>query len=49
VLSIVAAAHSLVGRAMRGTLHDPDEATILTEHVIDAALAGDEYEPLPHF
>ncbi|HXJ84410.1 MAG TPA: Ldh family oxidoreductase, partial [Candidatus Methylomirabilis sp.] len=43
----VAAAHALSERAMRGIGYEPEEARILADHVIDAALCGYEYSGLP--
>jgi LDH2 family malate/lactate/ureidoglycolate dehydrogenase len=43
----VAEARELSERAMRGIGYDPDEARILADHVIDAALCGYEYSGLP--
>jgi LDH2 family malate/lactate/ureidoglycolate dehydrogenase len=43
----VAEARSLGECAMRGIGYEPDEARILTDHVIDAALCGYEYSGLP--
>jgi LDH2 family malate/lactate/ureidoglycolate dehydrogenase len=43
----VAAARALGERAMRGIGYDAEEARILTDHVIDAALCGYEYSGLP--
>ena len=43
----VAEARALGERAMRGVGYEPDEARILTDHVIDAALCGYEYSGLP--
>src|SRR4030095_16656173 len=40
-------ARSLSERAMQGIGYDPDEARILADHVIDAALCGYEYSGLP--
>ncbi|HEY3100414.1 MAG TPA: Ldh family oxidoreductase [Methylomirabilota bacterium] len=42
-----AEAHALGERAMRGIGYDRDEARILADHVIDAALCGYEYSGLP--
>ena len=39
----VAEARALSERAMRGIGHEPEEARILADHVIDAALCGYEY------
>ncbi len=39
-------ARSLGERAMRGVGYDPEEARIVTDHVIDAALCGYEYSGL---
>jgi LDH2 family malate/lactate/ureidoglycolate dehydrogenase len=39
-------ARSLGERAMRGIGYDPEEARIVTDHVIDAALCGYEYSGL---
>src|SRR5262249_51672692 len=39
-------ARALAERAMRGIGYDPDEARILADHVIDAALCGYEYSGL---
>ena len=43
----VAEARALGERAMRGIGYEPEEARILTDHVIDAALCGYEYSGLP--
>lgn len=43
----VAAARALGEAAMRGVGYDADEAHILTDHVLDAALCGYEYSGLP--
>jgi LDH2 family malate/lactate/ureidoglycolate dehydrogenase len=43
----VADARALGERAMRGIGYDAEEARILTDHVIDAALCGYEYSGLP--
>ena len=43
----VAEARALGERAMRGVGYEHDEARILTDHVIDAALCGYEYSGLP--
>ena len=43
----VADARALSERAMRGIGYDPEEARILADHVIDAALCGYEYSGLP--
>jgi LDH2 family malate/lactate/ureidoglycolate dehydrogenase len=43
----VAEARALAERAMRGAGCDPEEARILADHVIDAALCGYEYSGLP--
>ena len=43
----VAEARALSERAMRGIGYDPEEARILADHVIDAALCGYEYSGLP--
>jgi LDH2 family malate/lactate/ureidoglycolate dehydrogenase len=43
----VADARALGERAMRGIGYDAEEAHILTDHVIDAALCGYEYSGLP--
>jgi LDH2 family malate/lactate/ureidoglycolate dehydrogenase len=43
----VADARVLGERAMRGIGYDAEEARILTDHVIDAALCGYEYSGLP--
>ena len=43
----VAEARELGERAMRGIGYEPDEARILTDHVLDAALCGYEYSGLP--
>ena len=40
-------ARALGERAMRGIGYDADEARILTDHVLDAALSGYEYSGLP--
>jgi L-2-hydroxycarboxylate dehydrogenase (NAD+) len=42
----VAEARALAERAMRGVGYDQDEARILADHVIDAALCGYEYSGL---
>jgi LDH2 family malate/lactate/ureidoglycolate dehydrogenase len=42
----VAEARALAERAMRGIGYDPEEARILADHVIDAALCGYEYSGL---
>jgi LDH2 family malate/lactate/ureidoglycolate dehydrogenase len=42
----VAEARALAERAMRGVGYDPEEARILADHVIDAALCGYEYSGL---
>jgi LDH2 family malate/lactate/ureidoglycolate dehydrogenase len=42
-----AEARTLSERAMRGIGYDPEEARILADHVIDAALCGYEYSGLP--
>lgn len=42
----VAQARALGEAAMRGAGYDPDEARILTDHVLDAALCGYEYSGL---
>src|SRR5260370_494739 len=39
-------ARSIGERAMRGIGYDPEEARIVTDHVIDAALCGYEYSGL---
>src|SRR5271154_3966121 len=39
-------ARSIGERAMRGIGYDPEEARILTDHVLDAALCGYEYSGL---
>src|SRR5580698_8273374 len=39
-------ARSIGERAMRGVGYDPEEARILTDHVLDAALCGYEYSGL---
>src|SRR5438034_8181230 len=43
----VAAARALSERAMRGIGYAPEEARILADHAIDAALCGYEYSGLP--
>ena len=43
----VAEARALSERAMRGIGYEPEEARILADHVIDAALSGYEYSGLP--
>jgi LDH2 family malate/lactate/ureidoglycolate dehydrogenase len=43
----VAEARALGEGAMRGAGYDADEARILTDHVVDAALCGYEYSGLP--
>ncbi len=43
----VAAARALGEAAMRGAGYDDDDARILTDHVLDAALCGYEYSGLP--
>lgn len=43
----VAEARSLGEAAMRGAGYDADDARILTDHVLDAALCGYEYSGLP--
>jgi len=43
----VAEARELSERAMRGIGYEPEEARILADHVIDAALCGYEYSGLP--
>jgi LDH2 family malate/lactate/ureidoglycolate dehydrogenase len=43
----VAEARALSERAMRGIGYEPDEARILADHVVDAALCGYEYSGLP--
>jgi LDH2 family malate/lactate/ureidoglycolate dehydrogenase len=43
----VAEARALGEAAMRGAGYDADEAHILTDHVVDAALCGYEYSGLP--
>ena len=43
----VAEARELSERAMRGIGYDPEEARILADHAIDAALCGYEYSGLP--
>ncbi len=43
----IAEARALSERAMRGIGYEPDEARILADHVIDAALCGYEYSGLP--
>ena len=40
-------ARALSERAMRGIGYEPEEARILADHVIDAALCGYEYSGLP--
>jgi LDH2 family malate/lactate/ureidoglycolate dehydrogenase len=43
----VAEARALSERSMRGIGYEPEEARILADHVIDAALCGYEYSGLP--
>src|SRR3954447_15781472 len=43
----VAEARALGEAAMRGAGYDDDEARVLTDHVLDAALCGYEYSGLP--
>src|SRR3989442_10247273 len=43
----VAEARALSERAMRGIGYEPEEAHILADHVLDAALCGYEYSGLP--
>jgi LDH2 family malate/lactate/ureidoglycolate dehydrogenase len=43
----VSEARALSERAMRGIGYEPEEARILADHVIDAALCGYEYSGLP--
>jgi LDH2 family malate/lactate/ureidoglycolate dehydrogenase len=43
----IAEARALAERAMRGIGYEPEEARILADHVIDAALCGYEYSGLP--
>ena len=43
----VADARALGERAMRGIGYEPEDAFILTDHVVDAALCGYEYSGLP--
>jgi LDH2 family malate/lactate/ureidoglycolate dehydrogenase len=43
----VAEARTLSEAAMRGVGYEPEEARILADHVIDAALCGYEYSGLP--
>src|SRR5580700_7025490 len=43
----IADARALGEAAMRGIGHDHEEARILTDHVLDAALCGYEYSGLP--
>src|SRR5215510_544372 len=43
----VTEARTLAEAAMRGIGYEPDEARILADHVIDAALCGYEYSGLP--
>ena len=43
----VAEARALSESAMRGIGYDPEEARILADHVLDAALCGYEYSGLP--
>ena len=43
----VAEARELSERAMRGIGYEPEEARILADHVLDAALCGYEYSGLP--
>src|SRR5580704_2788612 len=43
----VAEARALGEAAMRGAGFDDDDARILTDHVLDAALCGYEYSGLP--
>src|SRR5918996_3607676 len=40
-------ARALSERAMRGIGYEPEEARILADHVLDAALCGYEYSGLP--
>ena len=40
-------ARALGEAAMRGAGYDDDDARILTDHVLDAALCGYEYSGLP--
>jgi LDH2 family malate/lactate/ureidoglycolate dehydrogenase len=43
----LAEARTLSERAMRGIGYEPEDARILTDHVLDAALCGYEYSGLP--
>ena len=43
----VAAARALSGRAMRGVGFELEDARILADHALDAALCGYEYSGLP--
>ena len=43
----IAEARELSERAMRGIGYEPEEARILADHVLDAALCGYEYSGLP--
>src|SRR2546422_3169440 len=43
----VAEARALSERALRGVGYEPEEAHILADHVVDAALCGSEYSGLP--
>ena len=43
----LAEASALAERAMRGIGYEPEEARILADHVVDAALCGYEYSGLP--
>src|SRR6476646_2367748 len=43
----VADARALGEAAMRGAGYDADDARVLTDHVLDAALCGYEYSGLP--
>jgi hypothetical protein len=43
----VGEARALGQAAMRGAGYDAEEASILTDHVLDAALCGYEYSGLP--
>ena len=43
----VAEARALGEAAMRGAGYDDEDARILTDHVLDAALCGYEYSGLP--
>ena len=47
IVMTAADARALGEAAMRGAGFDADEAWILTDHVLDAALCGYEYSGLP--